>query len=247
MWGEVIRYAELTSTNDLARDHAARGAAEGTTLVADYQVSGRGRQGREWLAEPGTALLCTVILRPPATVSRSAWLTLLAGVAAARAVRRLTDLEAVLKWPNDVRVDGRKLAGILTETFRGEDSGVALIGLGLNLTQQAADFAGELAETATSLQIAAGRAPHRDDLLTAYRRELQELYANLCDDRIAVLSEAWLELDETIGRQVTVDSSDGQWHGRASRIDEQGALWIEDAVGDPRRIVAGDVSIRFED
>jgi BirA family biotin operon repressor/biotin-[acetyl-CoA-carboxylase] ligase len=247
MWGEVIRYAELTSTNDLARDHAARGAAEGTTLVADFQVAGRGRQGRDWIARPGTALLCSVILRPPTAVSRSAWLTLLAGVAAARAVRKLTDLEVVLKWPNDLRYEGNKLAGVLTETFRGEDSGVAVVGLGLNLTQTAEDFEGELAETATSLQLAAGRAPSRDDLLKVYRAELQELYGNLCDGRIALLTEAWLELDETIGRQVSVESAEGQWHGRASRIDEQGALWIEDAVGDPRRIVAGDVSIRFED
>lgn len=247
MWGEVIRYAELTSTNDLARDHAARGAAEGTTLVADYQVNGRGRQGKEWVAAPGTALLCSVILRPPTAVSRSAWLTLLAGVAAARAVRLLTALEARLKWPNDVRVGGRKVAGVLTETFRGEDSGVAVVGLGMNLTQQADDFPPELAETATSLQLAGGRSPQRDEVLKVYRRELQELYGNLCDGRIALLTEAWLDLDETIGRQVAVDSPDGQWHGRASRIDEQGALWIEDAVGDPRRIVAGDVSIRFDD
>ena len=247
MWAEVIRYAELTSTNDLARDHAARGAAEGTTLVADYQAHGRGRQGKSWVAPPGTALLCSVILRPPTAISRSAWLTMSAGVAIARAVRELCDIEVMLKWPNDLRFEGRKLAGVLTETFRGEDSGVAVIGLGLNLSQTADDFPAELADTATSLQLAAGRAPRRDDLLAAYRSELRELYGTLCDGRTNLLCDAWQELDETIGRQVTVESAEGEWHGRAARIDEQGALWIEDAVGDPRRIVAGDLSIEFED
>lgn len=247
MWGEVIRYAELTSTNDLARDHAARGVAEGTVIVADYQVQGRGRQGKEWQAGPGQALLCSTILRPPASLSRSAWLTLLAGVATARAVRQVTRLDAHLKWPNDVRIGGRKIAGILTETYRGDDSAVAVVGIGLNLSQTADDFGPELAATATSLELAGATNLDRPHLLSAIVRGLEELYGLLVDGRVAMLAEAWGELDETLGRQVVVDSPDGQWHGRAARLDEHGALWIEDAVGDTRRIVAGEVSIRFAD
>lgn len=247
MWSEIIRYAEATSTNDLARDHARLGAPEGTVVVAAWQAAGRGRKHRGWTAPPGKALLCSVILRPPPSVARSAWLTLAAGVATAEAVRGLTELEARLKWPNDVRCGGRKLAGILTETWREERETVAVVGIGLNLNQETEDFAGELSTAASSLKLLTGREWAAQDLLDVIRAGFQSLYERLCSDDTDTLRRRWSELDETIGRAVVVETGDSEYRGKATSVDEYGALWVEDADGEPQRIVVGDVSLRFDD
>ncbi len=245
MWADVIRYDEVTSTNDLALDHARRGVREGTVVVARYQAAGRGRQGREWVAPPGQALLASIIVYPGLALARSAWLTLLAGVAAAEAVRDLTHLEARLKWPNDVLLDERKLGGVLTETHRARDGVAAIVGIGLNCLQEADDFPPELRDTATSLKLAGGREWPLNDLLELLTNRYRDAYLALRDGSIEPLRRRWSELDLTIGREVVVDSPNGEWEGRASSIDENGALWIETAVGDPRRVVAGDVSLKF--
>lgn len=247
MWGKVIRYAEVTSTNDLARDHARLGVGEGTALQAAHQSAGRGRLGRVWEAPANRALLCSVILRPPAALAHSAWLTLIGGVAVAEALREHCDQPGALKWPNDVRLDGRKVAGILTETVREGDACLAILGLGLNVNQTPEEFSPEILGLATSLRLTSGREWEVNELLDEVLRHLRSAYNTLLEGDIEALRRHWLELDETVGRQVIVDAPDGQWRGRAATIDEHGALWIEDAVGDPRRIVVGDVSIRFED
>lgn len=246
MWGEIIRYDEVTSTNDLARDHARRGVAEGSVVVARYQAAGRGRQGRAWCAPRDRALLCSLILRPPAALARSAWLTLLGGLAVAEAVRQRTQVPATLKWPNDVLVEGRKLAGVLTETSRVGETQVAVVGIGLNVNQEASDFAGELAESATSLQLATGKPWPADELLNDVVEHYRAGYQVLLEGGVEKLRQQYLALDSTVGRAVQVEAPDGAWSGRAATVDEHGALWVEDAAGDARKIIVGDISIRVE-
>ncbi|MCC7495379.1 MAG: biotin--[acetyl-CoA-carboxylase] ligase [Fimbriimonadaceae bacterium] len=246
MWGKVVRYAEVTSTNDLARDHARRGATEGTVVLADWQAAGRGRLGRRWEAAAGQGLLASLILRPPAAAAHSAWLTLLAGVAVAETVREVTDLPAGLKWPNDVLLADRKLAGILTESSRLGDGHLAIVGIGLNVNQTSDDFPPELTTAATSLRLGSGREWDRRELLDDLTRRLPSLYRLLLDHDSEALRQRWLALDQTIGRSVTVEAADGPWQGRAAAIDDHGALWVEDAAGEPRRVLAGDVALRFD-
>jgi BirA family biotin operon repressor/biotin-[acetyl-CoA-carboxylase] ligase len=243
MWGEVIRYAEATSTNELARDHARRGAGEGTAIVAAFQARGRGRRGRVWEAPPGKALLVSFVLRPPAYAAHSAWLTLAGGVAAARAVRDLTGRDARLKWPNDVLFEGKKVGGVLAESYRVAET-VCILGLGLNANQSLEEMTGELAETATSLLIATGGEWSVEALLDGVTGHLQELYGHLVRGDNEAVRAAWRELDNTVGRLVEVDSPEGRWSGRATDIDEYGALVVEQEDV-ARRVTVGDVTVRF--
>jgi BirA family biotin operon repressor/biotin-[acetyl-CoA-carboxylase] ligase len=245
MWGEVIRYAEAVSTNDLARDHARRGAAEGTVVLARHQTQGRGRRGRSWEAPPGKALLASVVLRPPMFVSHSAWLTLGAGVAAARALGERTGQPVRLKWPNDLTIDGRKVGGVLAETFRGDDGPLCVVGIGINLNQTEQDFPPDLREGATSLLRKTGQEWPLEPVLDSLTSHLRGVYQTLVRGDLEDLRNAWQSLDETVGQHVVVDSPEGAWEGKATGIDDQGGLWIEEAGGDPRRVTVGDVTIRF--
>ena len=247
MPSEVIRYAEVTSTNELAKDHARRGAAEGTVVTARYQTAGRGRLGREWHAPYGKSLLMTLILRPPAALAHSAWLTLIGGIATAEAIKNSADLDIKLKWPNDVRHAGRKLAGILTETQRQGEGTVAVVGIGVNVDWSAEDLPPDLAESAGSLRLVTQRDWSLDELLEDIRRQYLAHYRTLLSGEIAALRRHWSALDETVGKTVLVESTDGTWRGRAASLDEHGALWVEDVAGGQRRVVVGDVSITFQD
>lgn len=247
MAGDVVRYDEVTSTNDLARDHARRGAPELSVVCARYQAAGRGRQGRSWLAPAGTSLLVSIILRPPPTLARSAWLTLAGGVAVAEAVRGTCDLPARLKWPNDVRLNGFKVAGVLTDSFRHEGTAHAVVGIGLNVTQTAEQLAPDLPEASSLNAVAAGAGSWQpDELLQPVRERFGELYQELLRADFVAVRRRWETLDETVGRAVSVTTGESTWRGRATRVDDYGALWIEDEAGELRQVIAGDVTIRLE-
>lgn len=247
MWGRAIRYAEVTSTNDLARDQARRGAREGTAVVAGYQLAGRGRRGKAWTAPAGTSLLVTYILRPPAHLTHSAWLALAAGAAMAQAVAEATGLEPALKWPNDVLLGARKVGGVLVETVLCGDSYAVLVGCGLNVGQAPGDFGEELAETATSLNTAAEREFAPDDLLPVLTQALRTLYQRLLRDGPGPVRDAWRSRDVTLGHAVRVDGPEGSWLGQAEDLDQHGGLTIRLEDGSKRQVTAGEVSLRLEE
>jgi BirA family biotin operon repressor/biotin-[acetyl-CoA-carboxylase] ligase len=212
------------STNTRARELAAAGAPHGTVVTAAEQRAGRGRQGRTWTAPPGRALLCSIVLREPPRL-----LPLLAGVAVAEVAAR-TGSEAQVKWPNDVLVDGRKVAGILVEGRPQERW--AVVGVGLNVALRAEDFPAELRERAATLGLEpAAIEPTLDSLLAALSRWLEQSPA-------AVL-EAVRERDALSGRQIRW--ADGQ--GLADGIDGDGRLVVR--TGDGRRVAldAGEVHL----
>jgi len=199
-----IHYAETTSTNDRAWDQARRGAPEGTLITADYQTQGRGRRGRRWLAPPRASLLFSVLLYPRLPFEQASLLTLAGGIAAARAIRATTGLNARLKWPNDVLLNGRKVGGVLTETeWEGASIARAVLGVGLNVNLAAAEWPPELQDRATSLLIELGQPVSREVLLKACLQELETLYEALRqpDGREAIL-RAWRSLAVTRGQWV---------------------------------------------
>ena len=155
MGGELVRVDVVTSTNDVARERAEAGADEGLAVIARAQTAGRGRRGRAWVSPPGSALYLSVILRPPWPADQAPWLGVLAGIATARAAESLLPKGAPvsIKWPNDVLVDGRKLAGVLVEprSARGRIE-FAVAGIGLNVAQQESDWPEELRLRAVSLR-----------------------------------------------------------------------------------------------
>jgi len=230
----LVRLGRVDSTQAVAFALAADGAADRTVVVAQAQTAGRGRRGRLWIDEPGASLLTSIILRPRLEPARLPTLSLAAGVAVVEALERVTGLKPRLKWPNDVLVDGRKLAGILLESRIGP-SPLVVLGIGVNLAQRV--FPADLAERATSVRLAAGRRVDADALLTALLESLDAWRTRLETEGWAPIRERWRALTETLGRRVSIDGVEGV----AVDVDEDGALIV--AEGDVRRrVVAGEVN-----
>jgi BirA family biotin operon repressor/biotin-[acetyl-CoA-carboxylase] ligase len=241
-------FRRVESTNTVARDLAAAGAPDGTVVTADEQTAGRGRQGRTWTAPPGAALLYSAVLRP--LTPRHSLLPLAVALAVCETAERLRPgVECKVKWPNDVHLDGRKLAGILIEA-RPQD-GWAVIGVGLNLTIRPEDFPPELQDRATSLSRPRPAGPHnrQTEMRTGWASEAsaanasaalnQSLAEWLDADPKAVLA-AWRERDALLGREVSWE----QGSGVAEGVDERGYLLVRLADGDRVALGAGDVHLK---
>jgi len=236
LWREIKVVAETGSTNTDLLSDAAAGAAEGAVLAAQVQTAGRGRLGRRWLSPPGAALTFSVLLRPAGVpVSRRGWISLLFGVAAVSAMRRVAGVNAVLKWPNDVVVGERKLAGILAE----QAGGAIVAGIGINF---AAVPPGPAGAAATSVE-AEGTVPvSRDKLLVAVLEELEVAYRHwLADPDGHGLRSQYVGMCATIGRAVRVELPGGRGlTGTATDVDGDGRLVVR-ADGALTAISAGDV------
>lgn len=232
-WRQVDVVAETGSTNADLAGRARLGEAGGAVLVADHQTSGRGRRDRTWTAPPRSSLAVSVLLRPPVAtvpVERWTWLPLLAGVAVVEAVRRVAEVEATLKWPNDVLVDGAKLAGLLAEVVSTPAPAVVL-GCGLNVSQAADELP---VPTATSLFLAGSASVDRDPVLRAYLRALATWYAAFeaagGDPVRCGLATRYRDLCGTVGQDVRVElPSSRMLVGRAEGIDDDGRLLVRPA------------------
>ena len=232
----IVRLARVDSTQRVAFELAADGAEDRTVVVADYQAAGRGRRGRAWDALPGTSLLATIVVRPRVPAERWPAYSLASAVAVAETLERVAGLGARLKWPNDVLVRGRKIAGILLESrLTAGAVGVIAVGIGVNLAQRA--FPAALAARATSVALETGAAPAREEVLTALLSAFDAWRAQLETEGMAPVRARWLALAETIGRRVSVDGVSGI----AVDLDADGALVLED--GDRRhRVLAGELA-----
>ena len=235
-----IRVCDETSSTNADLVAAARaGAPEGTVLIAESQTSGRGRLDRSWTAPARTALTFSMLLRPDFAAARWSWLPLLAAVAVAQPLGRLSRLDVDLKWPNDVLIAGRKVAGILAE--RVEDG--VVVGIGLNVRQQADDLP---VPSATSLVMAGSKVVDRDPVLRAVLRSTARLYGDLRaaggDPQQAGLRAAYLGLCSTVGREVRVElPAERVLEGEAVDVDAEGRLVVRTAAGAVEAISAGDV------
>lgn len=184
-----LTFGSVTSTQDVCRRLGDAGAPEGTLVVADHQTAGRGRRGRAWADVPGRSLLCSVLLRPALPPERWPQLTLAAGCAVAEALEAAAGATPRLRWPNDVLLDGRKVAGILAEAFIGP-SPFLVLGIGINLAQHDEEWPPHLRGRAVSLA-AAGHEVPRDRLLAALLRRLEAWYARLAAEGFAPVRAAW--------------------------------------------------------
>lgn len=234
--GPLLGFTSVTSTQAIGRTLAVAGAPEGTVVVADYQTAGRGRRGRAWAAPPGTALLFSCVLRPPLAPSRWPELTLMAGCALAEAVESGTGLAVRLKWPNDVIVAQRKVAGILTEGVLGRDPFVVL-GIGVNILQRPEDWPSDLASRAVSLT-ALGCAVRREELLARILARLAARYDDLLSRGFGPLREAWRE--RGVFGQWVQGSGGG---GAALDLAPNGALVVRRDDGTTTTIVSSDEPI----
>ncbi|HET9594910.1 MAG TPA: biotin--[acetyl-CoA-carboxylase] ligase [Anaeromyxobacteraceae bacterium] len=240
---EVHWFAEVSSTNDAAKELAEEGALHGEVVVAETQTAGRGRRGRAWASPPGKNLYLSVVLRPELPPSRAPELTLLASVALCQAARRTGVAGAAIKWPNDVLVGGRKLAGILTEMAAEPDVVQwVVLGLGVNVNAGVEDFPGELRDVVTSLARERGEPVPRALFAAALLSGLEAWLDRHAAEGFAPVRAAWRELSDTLGRDVRVRAAGEELVGRAEDVDAQGALLVRTAAG-LERVLAGDVEL----
>jgi BirA family biotin operon repressor/biotin-[acetyl-CoA-carboxylase] ligase len=235
-------YDELPSTNDEALRLANEGAAHGEVVIAERQTAGRGRRGRAWLGTPKKSLAVSIILRPQLPPHRAPELTLVAAVAVCEAARELGVRDAAIKWPNDVEVGDKKLAGLLLE-LRAESDRVqhVVLGVGVNINQDPDDFPEELRDTATSMHIE-NAAPISRGLFCARLLGRLEDWLGLHEALgLQPVLDRWRELSSTLGQFVKVELGDATLEGDALDLDETGALLLKTDNGAVHRVVAGDV------
>ncbi|HUG06345.1 MAG TPA: biotin--[acetyl-CoA-carboxylase] ligase [Candidatus Limnocylindria bacterium] len=235
--GRSVEYHDvLPTTQTRARELAARGASRGI-VVANEQSAGQGTRGRVWVAPKGTSLLASWIARPAPVAP--ALFAGLAGVAIARALQALVGADARLEWPNDVQIDGRKVAGALAHATSDGDGGVFVLGIGINVRQHQDDFPEDLRGRATSLA-SAGFELDRLALLARLTRELDRLEDGA--ERGAALDE-WRRRSTFLGRAVEVRVGErAPLRGTAAAIDDDGALLVRTTSG-TERVVAGEVAL----
>lgn len=243
--GRDIRvFAQTTSTNDLVEKLARDGVKEGVVVFAESQTRGRGRLGRKWASPARKGLWFSVLLRPAVRPQETTQLTVAAATALARAIHGETGLRPEIKWPNDLLIRGRKVAGILTELAAELDRVKhVILGVGVDVNLGAADFPSELHKQATSLKLETGEPVSRSRLAVGILRELDRDYARVCADEFASLADEWAERCTTLGREVTILTGDRRIRGRAESLGEDGALLVRTEHGRLERVIGGDVTL----
>ena len=225
---------------DEAATLADAGHAEGTVLLADEQTAARGRLQRRWITGSDDNVAFSVVLRPEP--SRLSQLNMAASLGVVSAVERLTGVEATVKWPNDVRIGGKKLAGILIESaMHGEGLRHAVLGVGINVNLDPSTFP-EIAGTATSLMAETGAPLDRADVLRAVLEDVDDRYAQVRGGRS--LTGLWARRLETLGATVRVRWRDSEMVGRATGVDEEGNLLLTGPDGSVRTAIAGEVTLQ---
>jgi BirA family biotin operon repressor/biotin-[acetyl-CoA-carboxylase] ligase len=240
----IICVLETGSTNHLAFRTAEDGAEDGTVVLAESQTGGKGRLGRHWESPPGVNLYCSVILRPPILPVSAPQLTFLSAVAVARAIETVTHLQPRIKWPNDILVNGRKVAGLLNEMSAETDTiHWVVLGIGVNINMGREQFPDGLRHPASSLLLEVGSPVNRVEFTRSLLTILDSLYDDFLFRGLESVREEWLARATVQGQRVRVSSGDDTIEGTVTGIDTDGALLLRRSDGVSRRVLAGDVTI----
>jgi BirA family biotin operon repressor/biotin-[acetyl-CoA-carboxylase] ligase len=244
--GKTIHYfPSIDSTNSKAYQLALEGAEEGEVVIAESQVKGRGRLGRYWFSPPYLNLYLSAILRPKIPPHRASLITLTAAVATADAIQKYSGLLPLIKWPNDILLGDRKVAGLLNEIHSETDRiHFVILGIGVNLNMSGKMFSEEIRGAATSLKREMGETISRKVFLCSLLEELEGWYAIFLKEGGAPVLEAWREKAKIKGKRVKVTSFGETLSGVAVDVDLDGALILKAKNGEQKRIVAGDVEYR---
>jgi BirA family transcriptional regulator, biotin operon repressor / biotin---[acetyl-CoA-carboxylase] ligase len=238
---KVLRFESLPSTNTELARLASEGAAEGASVVADEQTAGRGRLQRAWSSPKSAGLYFSILLRP--TIPQNYWplITFMAAIAVGDALREAAGLQTDIKWPNDLLSGERKICGILAEAIETPAGRAVILGIGINLTQNA--FPPELADVATSVAEATGGTADREQILVALLEALARCYPLL--DQPGLIVDTWSNRSSyAIGKLVQVSNGDDVWQGTTCGVDPDGALRLRTLSGEIKLVRAGDVSCR---
>ncbi len=233
---------QIISTNQRAQQLAAEGAPEGLVVLAETQTAGRGRMGRRWESPAGVNIYCSVLLKPQIPPRQAPQLTFLSAVATAEALKELYGIDARVKWPNDILVGGRKIAGLLNElSAETEQIHALVLGIGVNVNMTVEQFPDELRYPATSVRIETGELHLRLPLARLLIQKIDALYAEFLDQGFAPMRRRWESLFDLLDRQVEVDLGQRTISGVVGGLEPDGALKLFLPDGRVERIVAGDV------
>jgi len=241
---EIHHFTKLSSTNNLAKELAMKGVKEGTIIIAETQSRGRGRVGRRWVSPKGGIWFST-ILRPQVSPKDALKLTFMTAVAVAKTVRKTFNLNAEIKWPNDVLINGRKVCGILTEmSTRGNIVDFVVIGVGINANVDVDALPEYLKGSVTSLEKEMKGEVERESFLRALLEELEHYYKMFERKGFDIILEEWKSLSSLLGAYVEILSFDEKIEGLAIDVDQNGALIIKLKDGPIRKVMSGDVTVR---
>lgn len=240
----IYYYQTLNSTNSLARSLAQEGVVEGSLVVAEEQVSGRGRCGRRWVSPKGVNILASMILRPNILPHQVPRFAILGAVSVADSIRKMTGIEAKLRWPNEILLNNKRVGGILTE-FGAELDRVdfVILGIGINVNFDLSEFP-ELAGEATSLWMETGVKVSRVELLQILLEQIENNYTLLTGDKFYRLWQRWNSLCWGVGKWVQITSAEGKLSGILKGMDDSGCLIIAKVDGERKIAMGGDVSLK---
>jgi len=241
---DIVCLRDTDSTNLRAEHIANEGAPEGTVVIAETQSQGRGRRGRRWFSPPGEGIYVSIILRPRVSPHEAPKLTVMASVAVADTLLSMMPLDVAIKWPNDILINTKKVAGILTEISAEMDRvHYVIIGIGVNVNTPYDVFPPDIRDTATSIFMETGNACPRVKFLRSFLEVLESYYETFKREGFDPVMHRWKELTNVIGKQITVDLIDHAYTGVVLDIDDDGFLLLMDSGGTLRKIVSGDVTL----
>jgi len=235
-------FSEIDSTNAYARERAQGGAVEGEIVIAEGQTQGKGRAGRGWISPPYLNLYLSVILRPHLSPANASQITLMSAVALAETVQSFISYPPEIKWPNDIIIGGKKLAGILTESSCESDKTLfVVLGIGVNLNFPLELMPESLQKIATSIMILTQKPVDRMLFARRLIQDLDRCYVDLEERGFSLMAKRWESFFGLRGKRVRVEMLQEPIFGKALGIDGAGALIVEDDEGTMRKIIAGDV------
>ncbi|NLW62611.1 MAG: biotin--[acetyl-CoA-carboxylase] ligase [Syntrophomonadaceae bacterium] len=239
---DYFYYREIDSTNNRALELAADGYPEGTVVVAETQTAGRGRRGRTWYSPPRHGLYLSVILRPQLPVREIPRVSLVIGVAVAETLEAAFQLPARIKWPNDILINNRKIAGVLSEVVTGSQGIDCIVtGIGLNINNPLQDFPGDLRTAPTSVLAEKETPVSRVRVLQELLMHLETRYYQLLEGNFNGILDKGKSLSTIIGKEVEYDSQNGPAIGQAVDIDDNGFLLVKDKWGKIHTVTSGEV------
>ncbi|MBS4203146.1 biotin--[acetyl-CoA-carboxylase] ligase [Lederbergia citrea] len=244
MGRHILHFETTVSTQIIAHQAAVDGAPEGTLIIAEEQTGGKGRMARSWHSSKQKGIWMSLIIRPQLTLDKAPQFTLIAAIAAARAIEGVTGLEPEIKWPNDLLFNGKKLTGILTELQAEADKiNFVVIGVGINVNQNEEDFPPFVRGLATSLAIESGTNISRTALTQSFLKNFERYYHLYIEKGFAPLKIIWESYAASIGKNIIAKTVTGEITGKAIGITDNGVLKIQDHGGNIHHVYSADIEI----
>jgi BirA family biotin operon repressor/biotin-[acetyl-CoA-carboxylase] ligase len=238
---KVKFYDSVDSTNNIAKRLLSESNKEGTVVLADNQTQGKGRQGRTWYSEENVGIYLSIILKPSLPSEQVAQITLVTGVALLQAINEFSQTRAYLKWPNDILINGKKVAGILTENYLNNAQPGVVLGIGVNVNH--ARFPVPLQQIATSMAMENGENFERLPIITCFLNHLDEEYQSFLKEGLSPTVHVWNMNSDMFGKQITMTQGNQTFPGTAIRLNEEGQLVIQLGNGEEIAFSSGEVTL----